>query len=318
MIQTLSNETAKKSFFKKVVFGFWGYVIPLIVVFVVCMRLLKSSEALDLIYFPLQNWQYLILAILLLPLNVLLESAKWYVMVKKSLQLNLGKCAKIVLAGKSLNLLSPLGLGDAFVKYMKFHPGNRNQSVGLILLDRMANMLPTLMFGLVSTLFLIKHGVSYLTDVIHVTMVLTLGMVVLGLLLYFLVKRYMRSILEIGAALRQLGFKEILGVMSLAFFRYFVFSAQFYFILIWAGVELDVNILMMGVFWIFFVKTIIPDFTIFGDLMKRELSAITFFSLFLPSMELVFLANFWIWTINIILPALSGIVFVRDLKNQTL
>ena len=115
--------------------------------------------------------------------------------------------------------------------------------------------------------------------------------------------------------LSQLTLKSAFSVMGMSVLRYAVFTIQFFCLFIWLGSQLPTEVLLLGIAWIFLIKTILPGLSILGDLVKRELSAILFFSFFTSDLSIVFIASFVIWLINIALPALVGVGFVKEHKE---
>ncbi|MFY0625741.1 MAG: flippase-like domain-containing protein [Reichenbachiella sp.] len=315
MIRTHSKELIEHPRRVKLIFVFWGYLVPLIVLIVVLYKIEGSSVLQVFGQMPDKDILLLFCASALVPLNVYLESCKWFLIIRKSSRVSVVNCVKIVLAGKSLNLISPMGLGDGFVKYINFEKKERSQSLALILVDRISNMIPTLILGIVATVFLISLGVLHLSNLLIWVISLVVTIAIIGILISVFIQKNKKRFLKYVNAILKIDWLDFLSFLLLASSRYLVFSFQFYLIMVWVGLDLSFWVLLLAIFWIFFIKTIIPDLTVFGDLVKREISAITFFSLFLPSMELIILANVCIWIVNIIVPSVIGMFFLREYRK---
>jgi hypothetical protein len=121
---------------------------------------------------------------------------------------------------------------------------------------------------------------------------------------------------EFFLALSEYGVSGYLKVLSVSLIRYLVFTTQFVCVFLFLGINLEMNIILLGVAWIFFVKTVIPNASLIGDLMKREVSTLMFFQFYMDDVQLVLVANVIVWLVNIVFPALAGILFVSSLKES--
>jgi len=295
---------------------FWKWVVPLVVLGVIAFMVFDQGIE---FYFDrsamLANLHWLLFCLALLPLNFLIEAQKWRLLVGPFQPTSLIQSLKIVLSGRSLDTFVPLGFGDVFSRIIHVQSADRKQALGALALARGTQMLPTLAFGFMAVIFIIDHGVN---EVAHL-MYYTLGLTFLLLVSFFVFKNRALKRPDIKQYIKTfstLSFKKIFILFSLSFFRYFVFAIQFMSIFYWLGWSFGFQILAFGVCWIFLIKSVVPDLSIFGDLVKRELSAVAFFSLFGIHLDIVILASFMVWVINIVLPAVAGLWFVPEIKKQ--
>jgi uncharacterized membrane protein YbhN (UPF0104 family) len=104
---------------------------------------------------------------------------------------------------------------------------------------------------------------------------------------------------------------EIIKVVSISIVRYLIFSIQ-YVLLLWIfEVQLGIDLLFLGVAFVFLCKSVIPTFF---DLGIRESSAIYFFSIYQTDEKSVLLASLVLWLINIILPSILGLMYIFKMK----
>lgn len=315
MIKTLSNLYRNKDHFHKTKYWFWGYVIPSAVLIVLGFKIYYSSSINSFQLPAYSELSFLLLSLTLLPANVLLESWKWQLIAKNTTKITFWHSIKIVLSGKSLNIISPFGIGDGLAKYLHIDHQKRNQSYALIVMDRLMSMIPTLFFGVLATGFLIRQGLDYLSNILWAIVVLVVFSIGLSAVVFNYRYKLLNHFGGYLEAIRKFDFLQSISILAIASLRYAVFSFQFYLIMRWCGITLPYWILLLGIFWIFFVKTIIPDFTVIGDLLKREVSAVTFFSLFLPSVDMVVIANVVVWFVNIIIPSFLGLFLISDFSK---
>ncbi len=260
----------------------------------------------------LVNGLGVIFCLALLPLNVGIEAWKWRFILKPIQQPSVWRCMKTILSGKSLNVVSPFGIGDGFSRYLGLSKINRDHVFSGLAIDRFSQLLPTLGFGVVSVFFLVSRGLNIPMDELSVVFVVAISSVIMLGLVFYIFRDQIRQYITL---LISLDVKSIIVIGGISVGRYFVFVVQFY-LIFWAlGIQLPLLTILYGIFWIFLVKTLIPNLSVLGDLVKRELSATLFFSFFISDLSVVIVASFMVWMINIVLPALIGVLFVSDLKK---
>lgn len=292
----------------------WIWLLPAFILAVIGLKLINDPDKLDqLLQVQFSNWTGLVVCLLLLPLNVGLEAWKWQSIIRTVEYKPILDCAKVILSGKSLNVISPLGIGDAFARYFGMSTHHRNQIYAALLIDRFSQLLPTLTFGAASVFYLLAQG--FVVPVDSFLLILSIiGILFLGLIL--LVWRYRSLLQEYFQLFKLLDTKQSIKIMVLAALRYVVFFSQFLLVFWSLGASLSFTVLSLGVAWIFLIKTLIPNVSVLGDLVKRQLSAVLFFSFFTPDVGLVVVASFLVWLVNIVLPAIAGIPFVSQLKRS--
>ncbi|SMD32163.1 Lysylphosphatidylglycerol synthase TM region [Reichenbachiella faecimaris] len=311
MIRALVNYNSS---WGRAIWLLWSWVLPAVILGVVIFKLVDGAESIDLIKsVHVKNMMGLILCLALLPLNIGFESWKWQYILKPIEEKSLWNCSKIILTGKSLNVISPFGIGDGFSRYVGLCKGSRNQIFSGLAVDRFSQMLPTLVFGVKSVLFLLGKGLEIPFGIIWTSSLMSgvlVASIVCGL---FVFKSRIKNYLFLIGKLRS---TSVLKILMISVGRYLIFVLQFYFIFWALGSVLPVKIILLGIAWIFLVKTIWPNMSVLGDLVKRGVSATLFFSFFTSDLSLVLMASFLVWVINIVLPAVTGLFFVSDLKKS--
>lgn len=312
MIRALAKH--RNSYWAKVIWIGWTWVLPVIILIAIFLKFGSGHEGIAMWEaVRVEHGLGLVLCLMLLPLNIGFEAFKWKYILKPIEQKSLVHCIKIILAGKSLNVVSPFGIGDGFSRYINMGRSNRKQIFSGLAIDRATQLLPTLFFGFASVYFLIENGFELsLRSLLFSAGVMAIACVGLGVIFFF----YFEKIKSYLRLLRELDWSLIATITGVSFARYVIFVLQFY-LIFWAlGCQLPVFIIVMGVAWIFLIKTLIPNLSIPGDLVKRELSATLFFSFFTPDLSLVIVASFLVWVINIVSPAVIGLFFVSNFKKS--
>ena len=108
---------------------------------------------------------------------------------------------------------------------------------------------------------------------------------------------------------------EIVEVLALSCSRYLIFSLQFLIILLLFQIPLSVIDLLMIIFFIFFVKTIVPSISFISDLGVRGITSLYLFEFYHINPSLVIASTFTIWVINILIPVLIGTLVLLFLKR---
>lgn len=254
----------------------------------------------------------LIFAVVLLPVNWLLEVYKWHLLQYSTLQLSFYQSWKNVMKGVSFGLIMPQQLGDALGK-MEHSTSNDRWDIGILsLFGGFVQSFMALMGGVVGVAFLFENELG-----IAVVSIMTMGMVVvMGCIFYsveilqFLQSKFLFKFLT------SLNFKLtkiiLLKVVVLSLLRYLVFVSQFVLVLQLFANSFDKMKVVSAVMLTYFGKTFIPALNVFGDLGIRECAALWSFSYTSIAASTVFLCSMLVWMLNIVLPMLIGAYYLLE------
>ena len=261
-------------------------------------------------------WLGLAVIPLLTPINWLFEAMKWNTLTRHIQDHSMKDSYHSVLAGIAFGFVTPRAVGDYFGRMLTFNHKNKPLVVVPLILGRVAQIIPTLFFGVIGILVIsMQVNIQTLWYVIP-------AFLFFGSLIFLLgfngLKKYLYSLMQhlgwLEAKTNGLKLRDILHVIKLSFLRYVVFSSQFLIAMIVFGVEANFFIMMAGITWIFFAKSIIPSFSFLSDLGIREFSAILFFEAFQVPLVPVLAASLFIWLINIAIPSIIGLLSVQRAK----
>jgi hypothetical protein len=102
-------------------------------------------------------------------------------------------------------------------------------------------------------------------------------------------------------------------VLMFSLLRYLVFTAQFYLLLVFFGMENNVMALLSGISSIFFLQTGIPLPSALNFLVRGEISIIVFQHL--NSNEILIIAStFSLWFINLVIPSILGLLVLMKIN----
>jgi uncharacterized membrane protein YbhN (UPF0104 family) len=243
--------------------------------------------------------------------------------MRKAERINFFKAYRGVLTGVTFGMVTPFSIGDYLGRILQLSDPERVKVVGAIFLGRISQFLITLFLGVAAIIFFI---IKVNDEPPHIPALAIFSTVFLLLLiLTFVYRRQVMSFIQRNSFLRPLyryfeilnkySPEDIFRVVLYSFLRYMVFSLQFVLLLIMFEVSKDIVLLFMGVAFVFLVKSIIPTIL---DLGVREAFAIYFFtSLGITSEYNIISASLSLWTINILIPALIGLLLVFKIKLFT-
>ncbi|MBC7892981.1 MAG: flippase-like domain-containing protein [Sphingobacteriaceae bacterium] len=268
---------------------------------------------------------WLLLTLLLTPLNWSLEALKWRDLARKIQPVRFRDALEGVLAGLSFGFATPANLGDYAGRLLNLNTNRRLENLGAALLGNGAQYLVTLLGGTLGYAYFQAAHVATL----HPGHRLLLGVMVLSLgfgmwvglrretALNWLAR--CRWLAPVSRSLRVIGqyrAGELARVLCWASLRYAVFSLQFLLILYVFGVRLHLPDLLSSVALVFFAKTVLPSFHFLSDLGIREFTALYCFSFFPVEPAAIISATLTLWVINILVPVLVGTVFLLRLKRR--
>ncbi|MBL3655636.1 hypothetical protein [Fulvivirga sediminis] len=273
---------------------------------------LELKRALSYLALSFKNAPFtMILLILLMPLNWALEAVKWKLLVGAYQNVKFVNAFKGVLLGLSLSFITPHGIGDYFGRIITLNTENRMQYIGSILIGRVCQMVPTLLFGIIGVHYIWFQGQLYLA----VLLVIIIGFILLFRTHIFKYVSKYSLFNQFFGAIKYYSRGLLLLVMGVSILRYAVFCSQFLILINLFIPQLSTKIQFAGVTWIFLAKSVIPTFNFLSDLGVREFSAMYFFEKYQVDLTMVFSASIGIWMLNILLPTLLATPLIFKAKR---
>ncbi|MCH7513254.1 MAG: flippase-like domain-containing protein [Bacteroidetes bacterium] len=271
---------------------------------------------------PLYGWAGIVLISMLAPINWLLEALKWKFLTRHIEKLSIRDAFRSVVIGLSFGFATPRALGDYIGRTLVFRHDNKLKIILPVFVSRMAQLIPTLMFGMVGMSFLINVNtdadvLQWRVSGLFAALILIFAGIAFLTKNNRIVRKFKRFENFAGRLLLQISRyspADLIRVSGYSVLRYIVFSGQFMIALWIFGLHAELLLLFAGVTWILLAKSIMPSFNFLSDLGIREVSAIVFFGAYNYPVLPVLSASLLIWVINILLPALSGVVLAGKTK----
>lgn len=280
-------------------------------------------------------WFFLLMVLLLIPINLLLESYKWQLLIAKMEKINLWQSFRAVLTGISVSMFLPNRVGDYLGRVFILKKADRLQATMATVLGSVAQLLTTLLFGAVSLIIFLPHWLNSSNSLNNWTYVgLVFSIVVLAFLLVFsflnfsaftyvlqkLSGRAYKRIARYAVVFSWYKANELLKILVISILRYLVFSFQFYLLLRILQVPVNYLQAMVIIGLIYLLMTIIPTIAL-SEVGVRGSVSLYVFGLFFGTAVMsenlnqqIVTASSALWLFNLALPALLGALFIYRLN----
>lgn len=258
-----------------------------------------------------QLW-WLTLAIVFLPLNLTIEASKWKYIVSKSQTLSTKNSIKSVLLGFSTGFLTPNRAGDMLGRMSFLTVDNRKQGIGYSLLNSYSLTLVLTVCGLPASIMLYVYTKDL--AMFGADIKLYLGAVMLGSFLaivaYFELPRMLKHINNkkvqaFSQGLQQYSRANLLQILLFSLMRYMVFCFQFYAVLHFFGVHLELWQAFIAIPANYLFVSFTPSLAI-SETAIRSSYAVILIGVFSDQIINIALAGTLIWLLNYGLPMLAG------------
>jgi hypothetical protein len=278
----------------------------------------------------------LILVLLMMPLNWSLETLKWRYLIRKIENIAFAKAFIAVFAGITIGTFTPNRSGENLGRVFILEHANRWEGVFITFIGSLSQILTTLLLGSSAYLYFFfrqadyfsAHNYSFYFSLLILAWLVTIFILILyfriswlkGFIRIFVPGKYELFIshLKVFASYST---RELLKVMLMSFVRYLLFALQFYILLWICSIHFTPfqGIIYISVMYLFL--TAIPSITLTEIGVRGSVGIFLLEILYFSNPALVsqlapqaLLASFFIWIINLIIPALIGEFFILKLK----
>jgi len=268
---------------------------------------------------------FLIIAILLMPLNWFLESLKW-----RKLMLSAGPISKLlayktIFSGISLGIITPQRLGEYGGRLLTI-PAEKNWlSILSTLAGSISQNIVTLGLGIIGLSLLSMHtqilnNLLLFPILIAIIVFLSAGIYlflnvdfVAAILSKLQVKKYFLKFQKQYHEFRLIPRAHLAQVLFLSLLRYMIYSSQYMLLIYFLGWNIEWNIMLAGISTIFLIQSGIPIPPFLGVLARGEIG-IVIWSLFEVNELSILTLTFLIWILNLVVPALLGLIVIFNVN----
>ena len=283
----------------------------------------------DLILLQLRQNQLLIcLVILMMFLNWFLESLKWRFLIYKIEKISIVQSIRAVFSGITVSAFTPNRVGEYAGRVFCLEKADRIQGVLITVIGSMAQLLTTIVFGLVGILLLPNLMPAFdllLSEIIFAYPIMLFVVILLCALLVLLFLnasvfsvllskfKFISRYSKYNEVFTYYNSSELLEVLFYSIARYIVFTTQFFILLQVFEVHVSYIDSIILITSMLFVVSVIPTIAI-TEIGVRGSVALYLFSFVSLNSAGILSATFVMWVINLLLPALIGTVFIFTLN----
>jgi Lysylphosphatidylglycerol synthase TM region len=266
---------------------------------------------------PKLNSSYFYTAAILVFFNWGIEAVKWKYLIQKLELISFKTALKSTLSGVTISIFTPNRVGEFAGRVFYLKNADRVKATVISFIGSTLQLAVTIIAGFIAlNIYYLQHkNEFFLFNAISANNVLyfLLGMasiIITIIIMYFNENSISRKIKEIMKTYRT---KELSNAFSLSILRYFIFSFQYYLVLLAFGIDIGILNAFLLIAITFFVNSAIPTFAI-TEIAVRGATSVYLFSQVSNDTLSIISASIVLWIINLAIPAIIGGAFIWNLK----
>lgn len=275
--------------------------------------------------FSWRQFPFLFAALLLMPVNIFLESTKWRLFVNEFVpDFDISDALKSMLCGSFFGFISPNRVGEFLGRLKRMPTESRSRSLTAGYWGGLAQFIVTFSIGIYMGGRTIMHYADLKSLDVY-TIPFAFAIIVLSSTIYFNLKWVLSKVSKFPL-LRKITTKypieydvsrtKLLYILVITLFRYLVYVSQYVYLLYFFGVDLPYEVLFSSVSTMLVIHTMFPSVP-FIDLGVKGNALVLILSKHSSNELGIVLAVFAIWVINIIFPAIAGYYFFITGKKSS-
>ena len=270
---------------------------------------------------PLSQLWWLVLVIAIMPFNWILEAIKWEMLTHNIEKISLKNSIKAVLAGVSTGFFTPNRVGELVGRLLYMRTENRKAGVTLSIVNSLTQNLIMALIGVPASLLYFYFNTNVMKFGYDNFLLTLLVFIVISGMIYFYLPRIGTFFSQTNIADKISGYTSCLSayttydlfkIMLISLLRYAVFCTQFFLMLHFFNVQLQLGEALISIPTYYLFVTFSPTFA-FSEAAIRSSYAVLFISSYSSEMISIALAGICIWAVNFIIPMLAGsFVLIRE------
>jgi hypothetical protein len=263
------------------------------------------------------NILLLIITFCLMFVNWGLEAIKWKLLIAPLERISFVKSLESVFSGVTVSIFMPNRIGEFVGRIFFLDKVDKIQATLKSFVGSFIQLSITLLIGFIA-LFVFGNEYLQITafvnlDTVKIACIIFLVCLLTLIYLYKSKRLFSEKIQVYVDTVFNTPKRDITLVFLFSFIRYAVFLLQYYLILRALNIQIDFSICIILIAVTFLITSVVPSFA-FTEIITRGAVATYVFACVTSSTNIVVLASFIIWVINLALPALLGSFFVWKLK----
>jgi len=274
-------------------------------------------------FFQISSFYAILPIIALMLVNWLTEALKWKYLVSEFKNYSLLEALKIVFIGVGIGQFTPNRTGEVPARILFIPRKEMKNGIAATLCGSAMQLLSTVLFGFFGIIWHWKLLINQYPKIL----LFSSSLFLFTTLFFIFSKNLKLKILKSSFRNKLNGvfssFKSISGTKGiqaflLSIFRYLVFATQFYLLLQVFNVEISYSNALAALGLMYFTNTLIPSF-ILTEPGVRGSTAILFLGIYSANTNGIIYTSTLIWLINIIIPALIGLIlfYFSKLNKET-
>lgn len=256
------------------------------------------------------------IACMLMLLNWGLEARKWQILIAPYEEISWLRSLQSVLTGITIGIFTPNRVGEFTGRIFFLEKADRFQASVKSIVGSVIQLSVTILAGIIAIIVYYKNNYNErmpLTRLLDLqkkdTLLILLLLALILSLAIFRIPFFAKRRHELSAMLK-IKKADVLQVSFLSAMRYCVFATQYYLILLAMGIPVEFSMAFTLIALTFFIMSVIPTFAL-TEIIVRSAVAVYVFNILVPAQPLlVASASFFLWLINLAVPALIGSLFL--------
>lgn len=264
---------------------------------------------------------YLLLVILLLPVNWWLEAVKWQKLMSNSLRISNRNAIKSVLAGISTGYITPNRIGE-FAGRVLFLPGaHRATGVIMSLINSLTQNIVVAVIGIFGAVVFYaqrteQDGIS--NSLFWIGLVVFVAVITYFSLPFWIQKikpgKWSERAKEVFLAISKLKTSDLFWIVLISVLRYLVFCTQYFLMLRFFQIDISALQAVYAIPAMYLLVTFTPSLAA-SEPAIRSSYAVLIFSAFSSNTVGIMLTGILIWLINFVVPMVVGTILVGKVKE---
>lgn len=266
-----------------------------------------------------QKVWYLIVALLLMPVNWSIEAIKWGTLVRKYESINFRTSFYAIMSGLTLGILTPGRIGEYGGRVLFVEAKNNWKAVITTFVTSMSQHVVNMTFGACCAILFVyfNFGMNQLLFIGSLFFVFAVSLVAYALYFHIdTLKKFFKKVnipflsKAIGKhsdVLKLFTKTDLVSISAWSLFRYIVYSTQYVMLLYFFGIGGSFLTLFLGVSTIFLIQSSLPLPPMVSVFARAEIALIVW-GLFSANEIAILSSSFGLWIINLLIPAFFGLL----------
>jgi hypothetical protein len=259
----------------------------------------------------------LLFAIVLMPVNILLESVKWKLLVNKYEQVSFRWSLQSVVSGLSLSIITPNQLGDFAGRVVKLKELHKMKGALVAVVGHTAQLFWVTLAGLIA--FAVNPNLLSLNKDWQLPIAMLCMVFVVVFMLFYLNMRGLSRLIthpkvqfytEVFGAYTT---NELLKILVISCMRYAIYTSQYVLLIYFFDTGVSVWHALPAVSATLCAQMFMPSFLVV-EIGLRGVSALWFLGKVSDQYVSILLSAYGLWVLNIMIPALYGLFVLSTIK----